>query len=371
MFESTEKLIDQHIAAGSYDGAAVVVMQRGRFVFEYYAGNAVPVRADPRTQMAIPAAPATPDTRWPLASISKLYSVVAIMRLVERGVLTLNTPVVQVIPAFAGGGRELVRLRHLLTHTSGLPYESPEMEQRLRDQTPMAQLIDECLRTDLLSKPGARHNYADYNTLLAAHMAETATGEPFSKLVNTLVIGPGKLLQTHFPPTPAHFSLMAHVRGVLAEDTPGAMYNSPYARELAHPAFGVVASASDLARFGALFTPAGERILSRATIRAMTTDQTAGATGEHVAISGRPEDAPTPYGLGFMLQSRHTPALICDLASTNAFGHGGASGCWLAVDPDYDLIVAFVSNAHVRLGRDAWSRRIQSVVNSVFAALTA
>jgi CubicO group peptidase (beta-lactamase class C family) len=371
MFETTENLMARHIAEGGYDGCAVVVMQRGRFAFEHYAGNAIPVRADPRTQMAIPAAPATPDTRWPLASISKLYSVAAIMRLIEQGALTLNTPVAQVIPAFTGNEREYVRLRHLLTHTSGLPYESPEMEQRLRDQTPMSALIDECLRAELLFKPGTGHSYADYNTLLAAHMAETVTGEPFAKLVATLVLGPGKLLQTHFPPTPAHFPMMAHVRGPLAEDTPGAMYNSPYARELAHPAFGVVASASDLARFGTLFTPAGERILSRATVRAMTTDQTAGAPGDHVAISGRPVGVATPYGLGFMLQTRFTPAVMGDLTSMNAFGHGGASGCWLVVDPDYDLVVAFVSNSHVRLGRDAWSRRIQSVINSVFATLTA
>ncbi len=371
MFEITKRCIDQHIADRGYDGAAIAVMQRGRFVFEHYAGNAAPARVDARTQLSIPNAPATPDTLWPLASISKLYSVAAIMRLVEEGTLTLNTPACAIIPAFTGGGRELVRLRHLLTHTSGLPYESPEMEQRLRDQTPLAQLIDECLRAELLFKPGTRHSYGDYNTLLAAHMAETVTGEPFTRLVATRVIGPGKLLQTHFPPAPAHFALLAHVRGAPAEDTPGAMYNSSYARELAHPAFGVVATVSDLARFGALFTPAGERILSRATVRAMTTDQTAGATGDHVAISGRPDSAPTPFGLGFMLQSRHTPALICDLASMNAFGHGGASGCWLVIDPEYDLIIAFVSNSHVRLGRDAWARRIQSVVNSVFAALTA
>jgi CubicO group peptidase (beta-lactamase class C family) len=358
MFAPTQLLIDGYVRERAFDGAAVIAMQRGKFLLEHYAGEAAPEL------------PANSDALWPLASISKLYSVTAIMRLIERGALSANTTVRQVLPHFDAPQFESIRLRHLLTHTSGLPYESAEMEARLAAQTPMAALVEELRTTDVKSAPGARHSYADYNTLLAAQMAEAATGRPFDELVRTLVLEPARLFDTHFPPAPKLHPRIAKVRGVMAEGTDGAMYNSAYALGLAHPAFGVVATAPDLARFGQLFTSGGPRLLSGATLRAMTTDQGGFAVGEHVALKGLPPDTVIPFGFGFMLQTPRTPALVSDLASMRAFGHGGASGCWLAIDPEIDLIVAVVSNAHVRLGRDAWSRRLQSIVNTVFAAVT-
>jgi CubicO group peptidase (beta-lactamase class C family) len=361
MFNTTQALIARHIAEDSYSGAAIAVVQRGKFLLEHYAG------------MARPDLTASSDSLWPLASISKLYSVTAIMRLIEQGVLTVNTPAHHVLPECSGDGKEEIRLRHLLTHTSGLIYESPEMEARLAAQTPMSDLVSELYTTQLKFRPGTRHSYADYNTLLAARMAEVATGTPFAKLVQSLVLAPARLLQTYFPVSEAALARTAHVRGVMAEGTDGAMYNSAYALGLAHPAFGVAATVTDLAQFGMLFAPTatGSRLLARNTMRAMTSDQTGGAPGEHVGLRGLPENIAIPFGLGFMLQTPQAPAVMSEFASMRAFGHGGASGCWLLIDPDIDLVIAFVSNAHVRLGRDAWSRRIQSVFNTIFAAVTA
>jgi CubicO group peptidase (beta-lactamase class C family) len=358
MFATTQLLVDRYVRERAFDGAAVIAMQRGKFLLEHYSGEAAPEL------------PSSSDVLWPLASISKLYSVTAIMRLIERGVLTVNTTVRQVLPHFDAPHFEKMRLRHLLTHTSGLPYESSEMTARLAAQTPLNALIDELRLAEPMFAAGSRHSYADYNTLLAAHMAETATGTPFDALVRTLVLEPARLFDTHFPPAPKLHARIAKVRGVLAEGTDGAMYNSAYALGLAHPAFGVVATATDLARFGHLFTSSGARLVSNATVRAMTSDQAGFAVGEHVALKGLPADAVIPFGFGFMLQTPRVPALISELASMRAFGHGGASGCWLAIDPEIDLIVAVVSNAHVNLGRDAWSRRLQSIVNTVFAAVT-
>ncbi len=359
MFAKTQQLIDRYIHEDGFEGAAIAVVQRGKFLLEYYAGQAAPKL------------PSASDVLWPLASISKLYAVTAIVRLIEQGVFTVNTPVSHVLPEFAGEGRNDVRLRHLLTHTSGLPYESTEMEARLIAQTPMSALLDELYRTPLLSKPGTRHNYADYNTLLAGRMAEVATGMSLALVVKSLVLEPARLFDTHFPPTEALFPRIAKVRGVLAEGTDGAMYNSPYALTLTHPAFGVAASVTDLLKFGQLFAPTGPRLLSRGAMRAMTTDQAGHAIGEHVALRGLPDDPVVPWGLGFMLQTSRFPALVSEFASNTAFGHGGASGCWLAVDPEIDLVLAFVSNSHVRLGRDVWSRRIQTIFNTIFATVTA
>ncbi len=348
-------LINRYIAEGHFAGAAVIAARKGEVLIEHYAGHAAP-------QL-----PASSSVLWPVASISKLYSVAMVMRLIEQGLLTLNTLACQVLPTFTGEGREDIRLRHLLTHTSGLIYESPEMEARLIAQTPMPALIEEAMTAPLLFKPGTSISYADYNTLIAGHMAETVTGKPFAELVRGLVLQPMGLHDTFMPPPAHEHKHIANVRGVMAEDTDGAMYNSPYALGLGHPAFGTVTTARDLLRFAQHFVQGGPRIHTEATVRAMTTDQTGGVRGKHISLAGIPPDARIPWGLGWALQTADVPALFCDLASPRTFGHGGASGCQLMVDPENELIVAVLSNTHVRIGREAWFRRIQSIMNVCFA----
>lgn len=350
MTHRATSIIDKHIRDGGFAGAALVVFRNGQKILEYYAGEAAPGLAS------------GPDVLWPIASISKVYSAAMIMRLVEEGVLTLNLPVCEILPAFSGE----VRLRHLLTHTAGMIYESPEMEAKLIAQTPMSDLIEEAIQSPLLFKPGSSVRYSDYHYLVAGHMASTATGTPFPDLVRTLVIEPGDLGETFLPPGPEDEGRLAQVRGVMAEGTPGAMYNSRHARALAHPAFAVYSTAADLARFGLLFAPGGPRILSEAAVEAMTTDQTGGAPGQHPSLKGLPSDARIPWGIGFALQTRQVPFLFSDLASPRTFGHGGASGCQLVIDPVAGLVVALVSNTHLSTGRERWSMRLQSIVNAVF-----
>src|SRR5262249_60163668 len=130
--------------------------------------------------------------------------------------------------------------------------------------------------------------YADYHYLVAGAVAERATGTPFPELLRNLIIRPMSLEMTFLPP--AADARVAEVRGVLAEGTAGAMYNSRYARELAHPAFGVFATARDLASFGSLFTPGGSPVFSRVCVRAMTTDQTAGVPGTHPPLNAHAAD---------------------------------------------------------------------------------
>jgi CubicO group peptidase (beta-lactamase class C family) len=355
MSDPITALLERHIREGGFAGAAVVAVQRGASVLEVYAGEAAP------------GLPSSREVLWPVASISKMYAVAALLCLVERGEITLNTLASRLIPQFTGDGREEIRLRHLLTHTSGLIYESPEMQARLEAHASLEELLEEAFTAPLQFRPGTSLAYADYNTLIAGRMAEIATGRTLPDLVREHVLEPMRLRDTYFPTPPEQDSRVAVVRGVMAEGTSGAMYNSRHARGLAHPAFAVVASAPDLARFGHHFAPSGPRVHSPATIRAMTRDQTGVVTGIHPSMKGYDHTASMPWGLGWALQTRWTPALLTELASFSAFGHGGASGCELVIDPEADLVVALVSNTHLRVGREGWYMRVQSILNAVFA----
>jgi serine-type D-Ala-D-Ala carboxypeptidase len=348
--------INGYIDRGEIGGGALAVAHRGEQVLDWAGGQAREGTA------------ATTDTVWPLASISKVYTAAMIMVLVERGELSLSTTVTSVLPEFTGDGRDAITIRHLMTHTSGLIYESPEMEQLLIRQTPYDDMVDEAYRHPLLFTPGTSLSYADYNFAIAGRVASVVTGTSFPDLVRDLVLQPGGLSNTFMPPPESEYPRFAIVDGPLAAGTEGAMYNTPYAHNLAHPAFGTSATAADLMRFGLLFAPGGStRILSHAGIRTMTTDQTGGqASGGPGSFS---DGAPRPWGVGFMLKGK--TGIGGDLLSPEAFGHGGASGCTLWVDPVEDIVVAYVSNSHANKGRPPFTERLVRTVNGVLAALTA
>lgn len=356
--EHLDAVLRTFMSRDEFAGAAVVAMRGGEIVLEHYAGQSSPTVAANR------------DTLWPLASISKVFSAATIMRLVEMGVLTINTRANSVLPELQGDLRDEIRVRHLLTHTAGMIYESPQMAERLRTHTSLADMYAEALTSPLLFAPGTQLSYSDYHWLLLATMAERLTGQPFADLMHQLILAPMGLTQTFFPTartsTPDH---IAYVRGVLSEGTSGAMYNSEYGRGLAHPAFGVTASARDLARFAWHFMPNGPRVLSDATVRAMTRDHTAGVPGSFPIITGLGTNPRHAWGLGWALQTASTPALFSELLSFETFGHHGASGCQVMADPAQDLIVVALTNTHLNTGIDRWYNRLQAIAATTIAGV--
>jgi CubicO group peptidase (beta-lactamase class C family) len=352
-------IVDRQVASGAFAGAALVVLRGDTPVIRHFAGFAGPDLAADATVL------------WPLASITKLYTASAVMRLVELGEVTVNTPVCHVLPRFHGDGREAIRIRHLLTHTSGLPYESTEMDARLAAHTPVEGLIDEALDAPLLFRPGTRFAYSDYAYGLAGRVAEVITGHAFPELVRRLILQPMGLEDTFMAPFDGGGERIATVRGVFNDGTDGAMYNSAYGRTLAHPAFSAVAGVDDVVTFLRHFAPGGPRVLSEATVRAMTSSQTGGVPGTYLLLDGFPEDTRYPWGFGFCLQRPSTPAVFSELASFETFGHPGASGCQILVDPVAGLTIVLLTNTHILTGRDAWLRRQQEIVNACFAGTPA
>jgi CubicO group peptidase (beta-lactamase class C family) len=347
-------LIDRQADGGAFDGAAVAVLRGHEAVFEHFAGQAAP------------ALPAGPGVLWPLASITKLFTAAVVMRLVERGELTVNTPVWQLLPRCTGGGREDIRVRHLLTHTSGLPYESRAMAERLAAHRSTDDLIDEAFEAPLLFRPGTGFQYSDFAYGLAGRVAAVVSGLPFPEAVRSLILEPMGLADTFMRPQDGGSERIAAVRGVFNDGTEGAMYNSAYGRGLSHPAFSAVSSLGDTVRFLRHFAQGGPRVLAEPTVRAMTSLQTGGVPGEHPLLDGFAAGARIPWGFGFALQTEDAPAVFAELASFSTFGHPGASGCQILVDPEEDLLVVLLTNTHILTGRDTWLRRQQEIVNACF-----
>src|SRR4029453_4379837 len=102
----------------------------------------------------------------------------AVLWLRDRRELALEDPVQKYLSAFRDAGRDAVTIRHLLTHTSGLPDMLPENTDLRRQHAPLSEFVARTCRTPLLFSPGTKVSYQSMGILLAAAIVEKVSGEP-------------------------------------------------------------------------------------------------------------------------------------------------------------------------------------------------
>lgn len=198
-------LLQAGLGQGLASAASAVVMVDGELVAEV-GGGALASHGDDRSPLPnSQQVPAGPDTWFDLASITKLYSAITLHSLVDRRVLDHDQPVAELLPGWATDApRRQVTLRHLMTHTSGLPdiypgwhtplqgWLSTHPGQRLTDWPvdDQAARRAELERTALVYPPGAGWLYScvGYNTAML--VAEAATGMRWADLVEQAVLQP-------------------------------------------------------------------------------------------------------------------------------------------------------------------------------------
>ena len=133
---------------------------------------------------------AQPQSVFLLASITKPMTAAAVLILADRGELRLTDPVSRFLPEFRGEGRERILIRHLLTHTSGLPDMLPENEALRQRHAPLRDFVQGALRTPLLFAPGTRFHYQSMGILLAAEIVERLVRRPFRDFLREQVFRP-------------------------------------------------------------------------------------------------------------------------------------------------------------------------------------
>jgi CubicO group peptidase (beta-lactamase class C family) len=348
-----EAVVGGAIEAGEFAGAAIAVAIDNEVVFEHYAGEAAP------------GAPASSSTVWPLASISKLFTAAMLMRLVDEGEIGLESKLAAFLPGFRGDGREEITLRMLLGHTAGFRFESPNLAALLKAKVSPRDLFEDAREAPLLYPPGTRFSYSDDGYLFAGHMASAVTGNPFGELIQSLVVDEMGLRDTWAVVPMSVQARCAQVKGVLADGTDGAMYNSAYGLSLGHPAFGVVSTLPDLLRFLDAFRPGGRRIHHARSVELMTTPQVT-VPGLHIIRPELGDQIIVGWGLGFEVQTDSAPNTFSRHASIGAFGHGGASGCRILYDPASRASVVVLTNTHLLTGLEAWMDRLDRISDAAF-----
>jgi CubicO group peptidase (beta-lactamase class C family) len=260
------------------------------------------------------------------------------MMLVDRGQLTLEDRVAAFVPRFAANGKQEVTVRHLMTHTSGLPDD----EKLRQAHKPLAAFIEEICKLPLLFAPGTKLSYQSMGIAVLAEIVHQVTGQTLAEFLRKEVFGPLAMSDTSLGWQPAKKERIAAVRVAPALSKADWNWNSPYWLGFGAPWGGLVTSPADFARFCQLLLNGGSlgevRLLSPAAVRAMTTNQL--ACMPHVPEEER---RCRPWGLGWRLNWPGHADSFGDLVGPRAFGHWGATGtlCW--IDPDTETFCTLFS----------------------------
>ncbi len=315
-------ILDAGVRDSAFPGAIAVVGNRDGILVERAAGH-----------LDWAPSPAPNDsTLWDLASLTKVVALTtATMQLWERGLIELDAPVARYLPEFVGPLKERVTLRHLLTHSSGLPAWRPLFQEAPTPDSALALVF----ATPLDTVPGARMVYSDLGAILLGQIVVRVSGEPFDRYVATRILGPLNMRDTRFRPPRALWDRVAptevdtawrkrQLRGEVHDE-------NAYALGGVSSHAGLFSSARDLTRFARMLlwggTLDGATIVAPATIARFTRVQ-------DPALSHRALGWEKPNGRN---SAGHR-------LSAEAFGHTGFTGTSIWIDPTNNLFILLLTN---------------------------
>ncbi|MEO8141005.1 MAG: serine hydrolase domain-containing protein [Gemmatimonadota bacterium] len=350
-WEGVNHYLDSVVADGAAPGAVVGVSIAGRHFFHGTGrlGNDDATRPDSATI-------------YDLASLTKVIGLTtAVMFAVDEGRLTLDSSVTRYVPAFEHGdsARSAVTIRHLLTHSSGLPAWRP-IYRETNDRLDALAAVD---TTPLDTLPGTRFLYSDLGAIVLTQAVEGAYGTRLDTLLANRVFGPLALHDTRYLP-PAEW--MARIAPTENDPWRGRVLRGEVHDENAAGLGGVsghaglFSSARDLVRFG-------EWLL--------------GGTGS--GCSAPPASLSPPHSAAAFIQRQELPpgssrALGWDTPSgessaghhfsARSFGHTGFTGTSIWIDPTRCLVLVLLSNrVHPSRSNNRWGPVRAGVADRVVA----
>jgi CubicO group peptidase (beta-lactamase class C family) len=334
-FDAALRLIRSWCETDALPAITITVGRPGIALRPQVFGRQHPGRAEPLPDEAI----------FSVASITKPVVAMGAMRLVECGLLALGDKVVEHLPEFSGKGRHGIRVRHLLTHTSGLPDLLPHDRDLRRAKAPLSRFFDEVCRAELLFAPGRGVSYSSCAFVLLGELIARIAGMPLSQFLRDEMFEPLGMNDSALGAPPEWFEgqsplvdRFASVR-VPAEQAEGDdwNWNSRYWRTLGAPWGGLLSTAADVARFAAAMLDEAS-FFSPASIAAATTNQLAA-----MREVPEPDRRARPWGLGWRLNWSSHGAYFGDLLSPRAYGHWGATGTLLWIDPERKSFAVLLS----------------------------
>jgi CubicO group peptidase (beta-lactamase class C family) len=338
---AVDRVVMRGITAGGYPGAAVVVGRKGAAVVARGFGTLGWGTSSPAV---------TADrTIYDLASLSKVIgTTTAIMLLYDEGKIDLDAPVVRYLPAFAGGMKDQVTIRHLLTHRSGLP-AGRDLWRNGRSPAEARRMV---LETPIYCRPNQCFEYSDLGADVLGFVAEELSGKSLDVLLEERVFGPLGMNDTHYRPSDSLTYRIAPTEVTPPRGYPlrGEVHDeNAYALGGVAGHAGLFSTAADLGVFAQMMlnggTYDGVRVLSEQAVKLFSAR--AGGTR---ALGW--DTCNGDGGCGKYLGS-------------GAYGHTGYTGTSIWIDPESEMFVILLTN-RVHAAR---AKRPAKVISDVRADL--
>ncbi|MBA4536356.1 serine hydrolase [Bacillus aquiflavi] len=335
-------------------GAVVMVARKGHIVKHQAYGHAALYEDDHFTMMDKPVQ-MRKDTIFDLASISKLFTSTAVMKLYEQGAIDLDERVATYIPEFSQNGKEAITVKQLMTHTSGLPAWVPLYRMGENREDRLQIVFGHALQ----NQPGTVYTYSDLNMITLGAIVERISGKRLDEFVKETITDPLKMKDTMYNPPHSLKDRIAATefqpwtdRGLVWGEVHDE--NALSLDGVAGHA-GVFSTAEDLGKFAHMFLNDGrygdKQILQPESVRLMIENQI-------------PDFPGNDHGLGWELNQGW---FMDALAEQTTFGHTGFTGTSIAVSKSNQTIAILLTN-RVHPSRNQGSI---NPVRRAFARLTA
>jgi CubicO group peptidase (beta-lactamase class C family) len=296
------------------------------------------------------------DCLFWIASMTKPMTALALMMLVDEGKVNLDDPVAKYLPEFNGvmlaaeqdkdhvllrRPARPIKVRDLLTHTSGLPFKS-RVEPEI-DTLPLRAAVFTYALTPLRSEPGSKHDYSNAGINTAGRIIEVASGMPYEEFMEKRLFGPLGMKDTNFCPSEEQLQRLAKsykpnaANNGLDETRIGQLtYPLLGSKHYPCPAGGLFSTAADVGVFCRMVLQGGvhegKRYVSEAAVRQMTSTQTGNLLNDGKSENG--------YGFGWSttrkIHGESDPVIV------GGCGHGGAHSTNMWIDPQRQLITVFM-----------------------------
>lgn len=373
--ELLEARYAEDAAANKVGGTAVCVTQNGKVVYENYFGTVSPDSSEPLNDKTI----------FRLASMTKPITAAAVMILVDRGLIDIEDTVEQYFPEFANRmvvttdaegkingkvpAKEPIRIKHLLTHTSGLGsgvlLEQSHSGMTAKDDQTLDTALAYYATLDLAFEPFTTQAYSPLFAFdVAASIVEKVTGLTYDIFLKQELFDPCEMHDTSFTPTDDQYSRIIGMHNLvdgksICEKIPhGVVFgNTPVTHFTAGG--GLIATMRDYVNFAEMLLNGGvfrgRRVLSEEAVNTLSSP---------IVPPEVMGSETSRWGLGVLITATDDHPRL----PKGAYGWSGAYGTHFWVDPANKVTAVFMKNSFFEGGAGARTENnFQADVNAAFA----
>jgi CubicO group peptidase (beta-lactamase class C family) len=346
--------VESLYGSGIHPAIQLCVRRRGQIILDRAIGHA---RGNgPHDTPDTPKVLATPETPFTIFSAAKAVTAMVIHLLDQRNLLRLDDRVAEYIPEFGRHGKQLITIRHLLTHRAGLPNLPPEVMD-LKQLDNEARILRILCAAEPTWRPGRQLAYhAITGGFILGEVVRRVTGKGIRAFLGEEILRPlgfrwmnygvrradvKRVALNYFTgmaPLPPVSTLLTRAFGMTLQDATE-MSNDPRFLTAVIPSANVVATANELSRFYQLLLNGGElggvRIFEPRTIRRAVSEESYFEIDFTLGV-------PVHYGLGFMLGAQWFSLYGPD--TQHAFGHLGFTNIVSWADPERQVAATLMTS---------------------------